>query len=63
MTREAFPARPGTWHVALGPCTVAPEGLPYEVTITLAHGPQAPTPRRRGCGPRADPRGSRGTAG
>ncbi|GAA3720617.1 CehA/McbA family metallohydrolase [Streptomyces tremellae] len=39
------PVRPGTWQVALGPYTVAPEGLPYEVTITLTHGPQAPTPR------------------
>jgi hypothetical protein len=39
------PVRPGTWHVALGPYTVAPEGLPYEVTITLTYGDRAPEPR------------------
>ncbi|MCA1221898.1 CehA/McbA family metallohydrolase [Streptomyces sp. 8L] len=39
------PVRPGTWHVALGPYTVAPEGLPYEVTITLTYGAEAPEPR------------------
>ncbi|MFD3512009.1 CehA/McbA family metallohydrolase [Streptomyces sp. NPDC058657] len=39
------PVRPGTWHVALAPYTVAPEGLPYTVTITLVPGPTAPTPR------------------
>jgi hypothetical protein len=39
------PVRPGTWHVALAPYTVAPEGLPYTVTITLTPGPTAPTPR------------------
>jgi hypothetical protein len=38
--------RPGTWHIALGPYTVAPQGLPYEVTITLTYGEQdaAPVP-------------------
>lgn len=36
--------RPGTWHIALGPYTVAPEGLPYEVTITLKYGEQGETP-------------------
>ncbi|MFD7000592.1 CehA/McbA family metallohydrolase [Streptomyces mirabilis] len=35
---------PGTWHIALGPYTVAPQGLPYEVTITLTYGEQAATP-------------------
>ncbi|WP_079049886.1 CehA/McbA family metallohydrolase [Streptomyces torulosus] len=33
------PVRPGTWHIALGPYTVAPQGLPYEITITLTYGP------------------------
>ncbi|MBM7170609.1 CehA/McbA family metallohydrolase [Streptomyces sp. G44] len=36
--------RPGTWHIALGPYTVAPEGLPYEVTITLTYGAPGSTP-------------------
>ncbi|MER5533198.1 CehA/McbA family metallohydrolase [Streptomyces mirabilis] len=36
--------RPGTWHIALGPYTVAPQGLPYEVTITLTYGEQDATP-------------------
>ncbi|WP_329064905.1 CehA/McbA family metallohydrolase [Streptomyces sp. NBC_01429] len=36
------PVRAGTWHIALGPYTVAPEGLAYEVTITLRFGPPAP---------------------
>ncbi|WP_432078627.1 CehA/McbA family metallohydrolase [Streptomyces sp. YPW6] len=38
------PVRPGTWHIALAPYTVAPEGLPYEVTITLRFGEAAPAP-------------------
>ncbi len=38
------PVRPGTWHIALAPYTVAPEGLPYEVTVTLRLGESAPTP-------------------
>lgn len=32
------PVRPGTWHVVLGPYTVAPQGLAYEVTVTLRFG-------------------------
>ncbi|WP_307710395.1 CehA/McbA family metallohydrolase [Streptomyces sp. V1I6] len=36
------PVRPGTWHIALGPYTVAPQGLPYEVTVTLTYGEPAP---------------------
>ncbi|MFI6206973.1 CehA/McbA family metallohydrolase [Streptomyces sp. NPDC051041] len=32
------PVREGTWHIALGPYTVAPQGLTYEVTITLTYG-------------------------
>jgi hypothetical protein len=38
------PVRSGTWHVALGPYTVAPQGLDYEVTITLRYGPEGETP-------------------
>ncbi|MFI6555186.1 CehA/McbA family metallohydrolase [Streptomyces griseus] len=38
------PVRPGVWHIALAPYTVAPEGLPYEVTVTLRFGPTAPAP-------------------
>jgi hypothetical protein len=33
------PITPGTWHVILGPYTVAPQGLNYQVTITLTFGP------------------------
>lgn len=36
------PVREGTWHIALGPYTVAPQGLPYEITITLAYGEPSP---------------------
>ncbi|MFC8965804.1 CehA/McbA family metallohydrolase [Streptomyces sp. NPDC057094] len=39
------PVRPGTWHIALGPYTVAPRGLTYEVTVTLTYGEQAVTPK------------------
>ncbi|MET8205091.1 CehA/McbA family metallohydrolase [Streptomyces sp. NPDC005373] len=39
------PVRAGTWHIALGPYTVAPEGLPYELTVTLTYGEQGRTPR------------------
>ncbi|WP_255950136.1 CehA/McbA family metallohydrolase [Streptomyces odontomachi] len=35
---------PGTWNVVLGPYTVAPDGLPYEVTVTLTYGEQGETP-------------------
>jgi predicted metal-dependent phosphoesterase TrpH len=34
------PITPGTWHVILGPYTVAPQGLNYQVTITLTFGPE-----------------------
>jgi predicted metal-dependent phosphoesterase TrpH len=33
------PIKPGTWHVILGPYTVAPQGLNYKVDITLHFGP------------------------
>ncbi|GAA2951820.1 CehA/McbA family metallohydrolase [Kitasatospora cinereorecta] len=38
------PVRAGTWHIALGPYTVAPEGLPYEVTVALRFGVSAAAP-------------------
>ncbi|MEV5759722.1 CehA/McbA family metallohydrolase [Streptomyces tendae] len=39
------PVRAGTWHIALGPYTVAPQGLSYEITVTLTHGEQDEAPR------------------
>lgn len=36
------PIRPGTWHVILGPYTVAPQGLNYRVEITLRFGEPGP---------------------
>ncbi|MTE19521.1 phosphoesterase [Streptomyces sp. TRM43335] len=41
----AGPVRPGTWHVVLGPYTVAPQGMEYEVTVTLRYGEPGRTPR------------------
>ncbi|MGK5639314.1 CehA/McbA family metallohydrolase [Streptomyces sp. URMC 126] len=41
----AGPVRPGTWHVVLGPYTVAPRGMAYEVTVTLRYGPPGTTPK------------------
>ncbi|MEU6079166.1 CehA/McbA family metallohydrolase [Streptomyces sp. NPDC047108] len=41
----AGPVRAGTWHVVLGPYTVAPQGMDYEVTITLRFGEQGPAPK------------------
>ncbi|WP_328676625.1 CehA/McbA family metallohydrolase [Streptomyces sp. NBC_00322] len=38
------PVRPGTWYIALGPYTVAPQGLAYEVSITLRFGEPGTTP-------------------
>jgi hypothetical protein len=38
------PLAPGTWHIALGPYTVAPQGLSYEVTVTLTEGEPGTTP-------------------
>ena len=34
----AGPVEAGTWHVVLGPYTVAPQGLDYSVTVTLSYG-------------------------
>lgn len=36
------PLEPGRWHIALGPYTVAPQGLAYEVTVSLTSGEPAP---------------------
>ncbi|WP_093419223.1 CehA/McbA family metallohydrolase [Saccharopolyspora flava] len=37
------PIEPGTWHVVLGPYTVAPQGMRYRVEVTLRFGePGAP---------------------
>ncbi|MFF5534119.1 CehA/McbA family metallohydrolase [Streptomyces cinerochromogenes] len=38
------PLRPGTWYIALGPYTVAPQGLSYEVTVTPEEGAAGKTP-------------------
>jgi hypothetical protein len=40
----AGPVEAGTWHVVLGPYTVAPQGLDYSVTVTLAFGDRGDTP-------------------
>ncbi|MEV6649205.1 CehA/McbA family metallohydrolase [Streptomyces sp. NPDC051219] len=39
------PVRAGTWYIALGPYTVAPQGLAYTVTITLSYGAPDPAPK------------------
>ncbi|MFH8800467.1 CehA/McbA family metallohydrolase [Streptomyces sp. NPDC017936] len=51
------PVRQGTWHVVLGPYTVAPQGLAYELTVTLTYGepgeavrPAYPPERAKGRG-------------
>ncbi|MEU0074593.1 CehA/McbA family metallohydrolase [Streptomyces sp. NPDC006332] len=51
------PVREGTWHIALGPYTVAPQGLAYEITVTLTYGepgetvaPTYPPSRAKGRG-------------
>ena len=33
------PIEPGTWNIVLGPYQVAPQGMDYQVTITLTYGP------------------------
>lgn len=38
------PVGAGTWHVILGPYTVAPQGLDYSVTVTLSFGEPGTTP-------------------
>lgn len=39
----AGPVEAGTWHVILGPYTVAPQGLDYSVSITLSFGDRGET--------------------
>ncbi|MDV9170435.1 CehA/McbA family metallohydrolase [Streptomyces sp. W16] len=39
------PVHAGTWHIALGPYTVSPQGLSYELTITLTYGEPGAAPR------------------
>ncbi|TGB05638.1 CehA/McbA family metallohydrolase, partial [Streptomyces palmae] len=39
------PVNAGTWHIVLGPYTVAPQGLDYAVTITLRFGEPGRTPK------------------
>ncbi|MFJ2936524.1 CehA/McbA family metallohydrolase [Streptomyces sp. NPDC087219] len=41
----AGPLKAGTWYVVLAPYTVAPQGLPYSVTITLRFGAALPARR------------------
>jgi hypothetical protein len=36
------PVNPGTWQVVLGPYTVAPQGLAWEVEVSLAAAPPGP---------------------
>lgn len=55
------PITPGTWHVILGPYTVAPQGLDYSVTITLTSGPQG-TPFQPSPAPATAPARERGRA-
>ena len=53
------PITPGTWHVILGPYTVAPQGLNYQVQITLTFGPQG-APFRPNPAPASAPARQRG---
>jgi predicted metal-dependent phosphoesterase TrpH len=41
----AGPVNAGTWHVVLGPYTVAPAGLDWRLTVTLTYGEAGRTPR------------------
>jgi PHP-associated len=36
------PINRGTWHIALGPYQIAPQGMNYQVTVTLRFGPAGP---------------------
>lgn len=51
------PITEGRWHLLLGPYTVAPQGLPYEITATFSYGPSAPEGPRRHPPQRARGRG------
>ncbi|MFE2147300.1 CehA/McbA family metallohydrolase [Streptomyces sp. NPDC059456] len=39
------PVGAGRWHLLLGPYTVAPQGLPYEITARFTFGTPGPAPR------------------
>lgn len=41
----AGPVNAGTWHVVLGPYTVAPQGMEYSLDITLRYGEPGRTPK------------------
>jgi hypothetical protein len=51
------PVDPGTWHVALGPYTVAPQGMGWRVEVTLRFGPPGPAFRPDPAPHRAEGRG------
>lgn len=55
------PIRTGTWHVILGPYTVAPQGMNYRVDITLTFG-RADAPFRPNPAPDSAPAKERGRA-
>jgi PHP domain len=46
---------PGTWHVIIGIYRVRPEGVPYQVTATVANSAAAPDPDLRPAAPPAPP--------
>ncbi len=57
------PVSAGTWHVVLGPYQVAPQGMNYQVQVTLTYGepgpgvrPRLPAAARQGPRPRLVPR-------
>jgi hypothetical protein len=51
------PVGHGTWHIVLGPYQVAPQGLNYQVQITLTYGPAGPAAPRHYPPQRAKGRG------
>nr|WP_240529860.1 CehA/McbA family metallohydrolase [Streptomyces mangrovisoli] len=51
------PVGEGTWHVVLGPYQVAPQGLNYQVQVTLTYGPDGPAAPRHYPARRAKGRG------
>jgi hypothetical protein len=55
----AGPITPGRWHIILGPFTVAPQGLNYQVQITLSFGPDG-APFRPNPAPESAPARERG---
>jgi len=36
------PVNPGRWNIVLGPYQVAPQGMDYQVQVTLTYGPKGP---------------------